>query len=86
MLVVATKGVQKNFDVVLAALAALEVKMLFCLSVFNEFHHFAMSVRNEFIFSHNLMFVIFPCLLLLLRMLWRIMMLFIEIVHTKNAN
>ena len=46
MLVVCTKDIVKAFDVVLAAIAALEVRMLVCLSVHNEFHHFAMSVRN----------------------------------------
>ena len=52
---VVTKGVKKNFDVVLVAIAALEIRMLVCLSVRNEFHHFAMSVRNEFIFPNRLM-------------------------------
>ena len=31
MLVVVTKGVKKNFDVVLAAIAALEIRMLVCV-------------------------------------------------------
>ena len=44
MIVVVTKGVKKNFDVVLVAIAAPEVRMLVCLSVCNEFHNFAMSV------------------------------------------
>ena len=57
MIVVVTKGVKKNFDVVLVATAALEVKMLVCWCVRNEFHHFAMSVRNTFICSNRLMFV-----------------------------
>ena len=44
MLVVVTTGVKKNFDIVLAAIATLEVRMLVCLSVLNEFHFFAMSI------------------------------------------
>ena len=36
MLVVVTKGDKKNFDVVLAAIAALEIRMLVCLAVCNE--------------------------------------------------
>ena len=59
MIVVVTKDVEKNFDVVLVAIAALKVRMLVCLSVRNEFHHFAMSVRNEFICSNRLMFVMY---------------------------
>ena len=38
-----------DFDVVPAAIAALEVIMLVCLSVRNEVPHFAISVRNEFV-------------------------------------
>ena len=53
MIVFVTKSVKKNFDVVLVAIAALEVRMLVCLSVRNEFHHFAMSIRNEFICSNR---------------------------------
>ena len=48
MPVVVTKGVKKNFDVVLAEIAALEIRMLVCLSFCNEYYHFAMSVRNEY--------------------------------------
>ena len=59
MIVVVTKGVKKNFDVVLVGIAALEVRMLVCLSVCNEFHKFAMSVCNEFICSNGLIFVMF---------------------------
>ena len=58
MIVVVTKGVKKNFDV-LVVKAALEVRMLVCLSVCNEFHKFAMSVCNEFICSNGLIFVMF---------------------------
>ena len=49
MFVVVATGVKKYFDVVLAAIATLEVRMLVCLSVLNEFQFFAMSIRNEFI-------------------------------------
>ena len=38
MLVVVTKCVVKESDVVLAAIVALEVRMLVCFSVRNEFH------------------------------------------------
>ena len=68
IITIVTKDVKKNFDFVLAATAAREVKMLVYLSVRNKFHHFAMSVRNECICSNRLMFM-FPYLLLLLRML-----------------
>ena len=61
MIVVVNKGVKKNFDVVLDAIAALDVRMLVCLSVRNEFYHFATSVRNEFICSNWLILVLFPC-------------------------
>ena len=44
MLVVVTKDVVEDSNLVLAAKAALEVGMLVCLSVCNEFHNFAMSV------------------------------------------
>ena len=76
MLVIVTNGVKNDFDVTLAAIAALEVRMLVCLSVCNELPHFAISVRNELICSNKLMFVMFTCLLLLLRMFWRILMFF----------
>ena len=69
MIVVVTKGVKKNFDVVLAAIAALEVRMLVYLSVHKEFYHFAMSVLNSFLCTIRLKFVMFLFLLLLLRML-----------------
>ena len=46
MLVVVTNDVVKDYDVVLAAIAALKVRMLVYLSVRNEFHHFAISVHN----------------------------------------
>ena len=59
MIVVATKDVVENSDVVLAAMAALEVRMLVCLAVRNNFRHFTMSVHNEFIRSNRLMSVIF---------------------------
>ena len=59
MIVVVTKGVKRNFDVVLVTIVALEVRMLVCLSVRNEFHHFAMSGRNEFRCLNRLMFVMF---------------------------
>ena len=76
MFVVVSKSVKNNVNVALAAMADLEVRMLVCLSVRNECHHFALSVRNEVICSNRLMFVMLPCLLLLLRMLWRVLMLF----------
>ena len=60
---------EPNFDVVLVAISALEVRMLVCLSVRNEFHPFAMSVCNESISSKRLMFAMFLFLSLLLRML-----------------
>ena len=59
MIIFVTKGVKRNFDVVLVTIAALEVRMLVCLSVRNEFHHFSTSVHNEFICSNRLMFVMF---------------------------
>ena len=59
MLVVVTMGVKKTF-----AIAALKVRMFVCLSVRNEFNHFAMSVYNECICSNRLMLVMHPCLLL----------------------
>ena len=52
-------GVKKNIDVILSAIAALEDRMLVYLSGRNQFQHFAMSVRNEFMCSNRLMFVIF---------------------------
>ena len=48
MLVVVIKGAKKSFDVVLAAIAALEIRMLVYLSIRNEFKPFAISVCNEF--------------------------------------
>ena len=48
MIFVVTKSVKKNFDVVLVTIAALEVRMLVCL-----------SVRNEFIWSHRLILGMF---------------------------
>ena len=68
-IVVSTKDVVKNSDVVLAPITALEFRMLFCFSVRNEFHHFARSVCNEFICPNRLMFDMFQFLQLLLRML-----------------
>ena len=65
MLVVVDKGVEMNLDIVLAAIAALEVRRMVCLSVHIEFHHFAMCLRNEFLCSNWLMLVVFPYLLLL---------------------
>ena len=65
-LAVDTKDVVNNFDVVLAAISAIVVRLLVCLSVCNEFHHFAMSVQIESISSNRLMFVIFQFLLLVL--------------------
>ena len=59
MIVVTTKNIAEDSDVVLAAIATLEVRMLVYFSVHNEFHHFAMSVRNEFICSNRLMFVMY---------------------------
>ena len=59
MIVVVTKGVKKNLDVVLAAIAALEVRRLVCFSVPNDFHHLALLARNKFICSNRLMFVMF---------------------------
>ena len=53
MLVVVAKDVVENFDAVSAVIAALEVKMLACFSVRNEFHHLALFVRNEFICSNR---------------------------------
>ena len=50
------KGTKKNFDVVLAAIAASEVRIMVCLSVRNRFHLFAISVRNEFICSKMVIF------------------------------
>ena len=47
----------EDSDLVLAAIAAPEVRMLVCFSVRNEFCHFAMSVRNEFICLNRLTFV-----------------------------
>ena len=57
--VVVTKDVVEDSDVDLAAIAALEVRMLVCLDVCNEFCHFVMSVCNKFICSNRLMFVMF---------------------------
>ena len=48
ILVVVIKDVVEDFDVVLAATAAPEVRTLACFSVRNEFRHFSMSVHNEF--------------------------------------
>ena len=48
MIVVVTKGVKKNFNVVLVAIAAPEVRMVVCL-----------SVRNKFMCSSRLIFVMF---------------------------
>ena len=62
MLVVVTKDVVEYPDVVLAAIAALELRMLVCNTIL--------------LCPNSLMFVMFPCVLLLLRMLWRILMLF----------
>ena len=56
---IVVQDVKKNFDVVLVAIAALEVRMLVCLSVLNEVHHFAMSVHKEIICPNRLMFVMF---------------------------
>ena len=48
--VVVTKGNNKNFDVDLAAIAALEVRMLVCFSVGNKFHHFlCLSVTSLYV-------------------------------------
>ena len=54
-----------KFYVFLAAIAALSV----ALHVILFFRHFAMSVRNEFICSDRVMFVMYLCLLLLLSVL-----------------
>ena len=74
MLVVFTKGAKRKFDVVLATIAAPEVRIMVCLSVRNEVQHFAMSARNEHICSNRLMFVMLTCLSLLQRMFCRILM------------
>ena len=58
MIVDVSKGVKKNFDVVLVEIAALEVRMLVCFFVRDEFHHLALFVRKEFICSNRLIFVI----------------------------
>ena len=52
MLVIVTKDVVKDFDVVLAVIAALEVRMLFFF-VRNKFDHFALFVFNEFTCSNR---------------------------------
>ena len=57
MLVVVTKGVKKNLDVILAAIAALEVRRMVYLPVRIQFHHFVMYVHKEFICSYWLMLV-----------------------------
>ena len=44
ILVVGTEEVVTDLDVNLAAVAALKVTMLVCLSVHNEFHDFSMPV------------------------------------------
>ena len=69
MLVVVTKDVAENSDVVLAPITALEFRMLVCFSVCNEFHHFTRSVCNEFICPNRSMLDMFQFLQLLLRML-----------------
>ena len=68
MLVVVSQIVKMIFDVVLAAIVALEVRMLVVLFACNEFHHFAMSVCNELICSNRLM-IMFTYLLILRRVL-----------------
>ena len=74
MLDVVTKDVVKDFDVVSAILEALEVRMLVCFSVQNEFLCLDLFVHTEFICSNRLMFVIYLSLLLLLKVLRRILM------------
>ena len=69
ILVVSTEDVVNEFDVVLAAIAVLAVTMLVSYFLCKDFRHFAMSVRNEFICSKWMMFVMFLSLLLVLRML-----------------
>ena len=69
MLVVVTKDVVKNSDVVLAPITALEFRMLVSFSVHNKFHHFARSVCNDFICSKRLVLLMFQFLQSLLRML-----------------
>ena len=57
MLVVVTKGVKKNFDVVLAAIVALEVRRSVCLFASRS----TIWVCNEFICLYVYMLVMFPC-------------------------
>jgi len=59
MLVVISKFVVEDSDVVLATIAALKVRILVGFSVSNKFHQFTVSVRNEFVCSNRLMFVTF---------------------------
>ena len=59
MFVVGSDDVVNDFDAVLAAIAALEVRMSVRLSVCNEFRHLAISVRNKYVCSNRLMFVLF---------------------------
>ena len=54
MLVVVTKDVLEDSNVFLAAIAALEARMLVSFSVRNKFHHLATSVHNELICSNGL--------------------------------
>ena len=56
-------------DVVLAAIAGLEVIMLVCFSFINELYNFLKFVRNKFICSNRLMFVMFLFGKVLLRIL-----------------
>ena len=53
MVVVVTKDVVEDSDVVLVAIASLEVRMLVCLAVRKQ------SVHNKFMYSNRLMFVMF---------------------------
>ena len=64
--VVVTKGVRNNFDVALASIAALEVRMLVCPQRVPSFCYVCWP---EFICSNRLKSVMFLLLELLLRML-----------------
>ena len=58
MLVVVTNFIVKEFDVVLAAIVALEVRMLVhYLSATSSILLLSMSVCNEFICTNRLMFL-----------------------------
>ena len=71
MLVVGTKDVVYDFDIVFAVIAAPKVTKLVFLSVHNEFNYFAISVHNKLKSSNSVIFDMFLFFMLIINMLGR---------------